>query len=328
MDIFSTFNLYHQSAALRAGIEIGVFTKIAEGNTTAESIAGACDASERGVEILCNSLTVMGFLTKQNGEYGLREDAALFLNQHSPAYMGNAADFLMSPLLMEGFNNLTLAVKTGGTAIPDDGSIGPDNPIWVKFARGMMPMMMPAAGMIAEKVDFPTDAKLKVLDIAAGHGIFGISLAQRFPNAEIHALDWKNVLAVAKENAEKFGVADRYQTIEGSAFDVEFGEGYDVILLTNFLHHFNPATNETLLRKIHAGLAEGGKVLTLEFTPNDDRVSPPPAAMFSLIMLSSTPNGNAYTFADLNQMFQNAGFSNSENHPLTPLPQNLIISSV
>src|SRR6185312_5028293 len=110
------------------------------------------------------------------------------------------------------------------------------------------------------------------------HGLFGISFAKNNPQAEIHAVDWKAVLEVARENAQQATVADRYHTIEGSAFDVEFGIGYDLVLITNFLHHFDPPTNETLLRKVHAALAEGGRAVTLEFIPNDDRISPPEAS--------------------------------------------------
>ena len=87
-------------------------------------------------------------------------------------------------------------------------------------------------------------------------------------------LDWANVLEVAKENAAKAGVADRYSTIAGSAFEVDFGSGYDIVLIPNFLHHFDPATNEKLLRKVHAALAPGGIAVTPEFIPNEDRISP------------------------------------------------------
>ena len=121
---------------------------------------------------------------------------------------------------------------------------------------------------------------------------------------------------MATENAEKFGVADRHHTVPGSAFDVEYGDGYDIILLTNFLHHFDKQTCEDLLRKIHPALAEGGKVLTLEFVPNDDRVSPPMEAMFSLVMLAATPAGDAYTFAELKKMFENAGLLPTYERPL------------
>ena len=139
---------------------------------------------------------------------------------------------------------------------------------------------------------------MKILDIAASHGFFGIAVAQKLPKAEIYALDWANVLEVAKENAAKQGLAGRYHLLPGSAFDVDYGTGFDAILITNLLHHFEPAENEKMLKKAHAALNPGGQVLILEFVPNDDRVSPPVPAMFSLTMLGSTPKGDAYTLAE------------------------------
>jgi cyclopropane fatty-acyl-phospholipid synthase-like methyltransferase len=156
--------------------------------------------------------------------------------------------------------------------------------------------------------------------------MYGLSFAQRNPNAHIVAVDWQNVLEVAKENARNFGVSDRYQTIPGSAFDVDFGTGYDLVLLTNFLHHFDVPTCESLLRKVHAALTEGGRALTVEFVPNDDRISPPDAAGFSLMMLSGTPGGDAYTFAELERMFAAAGFSRSEIRPLDFSIEHVVIS--
>jgi 2-polyprenyl-3-methyl-5-hydroxy-6-metoxy-1,4-benzoquinol methylase len=156
--------------------------------------------------------------------------------------------------------------------------------------------------------------------------LFGITLTRHNPNAQVVAQDWPGVLQVAKENAATAGVSARYSTLPGNAFDVEFGSGYDVVLLTNFLHHFNPPTCESLLRKVHGALSPAGRVATLEFVPNEDRVSPPTPAKFAMIMLGETPEGDAYPFAELRTMFQNAGFSRSELHDLSPSPQNLIIS--
>jgi methylase of polypeptide subunit release factors len=175
-------------------------------------------------------------------------------------------------------------------------------------------------------IDYDPDRKLKVLDIAAGHGVFGIAVAERFPNAEIIALDWPNVLEVARENAQRAGVGTRYSTLPGSAFEVEFGSNYDLILLTNFLHHFDEATCVRLLEKAHGALAEGGRAVTLEFVPDEDRVAPPGAAGFSLVMLASTPHGDAYTFTELERMFKKAGFSQSELHELPPTFQRVVIS--
>ena len=323
---FQTINAHMRTEALKTGIELEVFTAIGEGNTTPAEIAKRCNASEKGIRVLCDYLTIMEMLTKKEGHYSLTLDSSVFLDKRSPAYIGGATEFLCSPMLTEGAQHMTDAVRKGGTAMENDGTIGPDHPIWVKFARGMAPMMAMPAQLMVKLVDPNADRKLKILDIAAGHGLFGITFATNNPHAEVTAVDWQAVLQVAKENAQKMGVADRYKPIEGSAFDVDFGTGYDVVLLTNFLHHFDAPTCETLLRKVHAALADGGRAVTLEFVPNDDRVTPPDAAGFSMMMLTGTPSGDAYTFAELERMAKNAGFSRSTLHPLPPTIQQVVIS--
>lgn len=323
---FTTINAHQRTEALKAGIELEVFTAIGEGNATAAEIAKRCQTSEKGMRILCDFLTIMEFLTKQDNRYGLTLDSSVFLDKRSPAYLGGATEFLCSPMLTEGSKHIAEAVRKGGTVMENDGTIGPEHPVWVKFARSMAPLMTLPAQLIPKLVDPSADRQLKILDIAAGHGSFGIGFATNNKQADITALDWKAVLEVAKENAQKAGVSDRYHTIEGSAFDVDFGSGYDLVLLTNFLHHFDPPTCETLLRKVRAALADGGRAVTLEFVPNDDRVTPPDTAGFSMMMLTSTPSGDAYTFADLERMFANAGFSRSTFHPLPPTIQQVVIS--
>ena len=323
---FQTINAHQRTEALKAAIELEVFTAIGEGNSTIADIAKRCQTSEKGMRVLCDYLTTMEMLTKQGDQYALTLDSSVFLDKRSPAYLGAATEFLCSPMLTEGFKHMTEAVRKGGTAIEGEGTIGPEHPIWVKFARGMSAMMAMPAQLMAKLVDPNADRKLKILDIAAGHGLFGIAFATQNKQAEVTAVDWKAVLEVAKENAQKAGVADRYSTIEGSAFDVEFGSGYDLVLLTNFLHHFDPATCETLLRKVRAALADGGRAVTLEFVPNDDRVTPPEVAQFSMVMLVGTPAGDAYTFAELEQMCANAGFSRSTFHALPPTFQQVVIS--
>jgi precorrin-6B methylase 2 len=323
---FETVNAYQRTAALKAALELEVFTALGEGKQTAQEVAARCEASERGIRILCDYLVIIGFLTKADGRYGLTPDSAFFLDRRSQAYMGGAVEFLLSPTLTSGFEDVAAVVRKGGTVLPEGGTVAPENPIWVKFARAMVPMMAMPAQMIAKLVDNHDSGAMKVLDIAAGHGIFGIAIAQQNPNAEVIALDWPNVLEVAKENARNAGVSDRYRTIEGSAFDVDYGSGYDLILLTNFLHHFDPPTCESLLRKVLAALAEGGRALALEFVPNEDRVSPPIPASFSMMMLGGTPGGDAYTFSELERMFKNAGFTGTEQHQLPASPQQVIIS--
>jgi ubiquinone/menaquinone biosynthesis C-methylase UbiE len=323
--LFDTVNGYQRTQAIKTAIELSVFTVIAEDKTTAKTIAEACAASERGIRILCDFLVIMGFLTKEDGHYGLTPDSAMFLDKKSPAYMGTITDFILSPYLMDNFDYLTETVKTG-TLAGKNKALDPEHPMWVKFARAMAPMMAMPAQLLAQLTDPDKNQKLRVLDIAAGHGLYGIAFAKQNPQAEITAVDWANVLEVAKENAQAAGVADRYHVNPGSAFDVDYGKDYDIVLLPNFLHHFDVETCETLLRKVYSSLAEGGRAVTLEFVPNDDRVTPPQAAGFSMMMLGSTPSGDAYTFAELDRMFRNAGFARNEMHDLPPSIQRAVIS--
>ena len=322
---FNIVNAYQQTEAIKAAIELQIFTAIAAGNTTAAMIAKRCEAAERGVRILCDFLTVHGFLTKEGMQYGLAPDSALFLNKQSPAYVGSAIEFLLAPSLLEAHTHLTEAVRRGGTALGAGIMLEAENPDWVKFANGMMPMMYKPSEVIAAELRKGGEAH-KVLDIAAGHGIFGISVAKQNPEAHIYASDWKNVLEVAQKNAEKMGVANRYHLLPGDAFETDFGSGYDVALITNFLHAFDAPTCTKLLRKVHAALTPKGRAVIVTFVPNADRISPPTAADFSLMMLAVTPSGDAYTFAELESMSKAAGFARAELSPAEIGVNRLVIA--
>ena len=323
--VFQVLNSYQRTTALRAALQLDLFTAIAEGHNSVSAAATHCKATERGIRILCDFLTIVGLLTKQDGQYGLSPDAAIFLNRRSPAYIGSITDFLVRADTLDVFMDLADTIRDPQKSLSGRTAMEPENPMWVEFARAMAPLMVFPAEAIAEIVGAQSGENWKVLDIAAGHGMFGIAIAKRNPNAEIFALDWAPVLALAKENAKSAGVGARHHLLPGSFFDRDLGAGYNLVLITNFLHHFDPETNEKILKKVRAALAPGGRVVALDFVPNDDRVTPPAAAVFSMTMLGHTLAGDAYTFAEYDRMFRNAGYSSSEIRPL-PGPMSVILS--
>ena len=178
---FQTINAYQRTEALKAAIELDVFTAIGEGNTTADKIAQRCKASERGTRILCDFLTIMGFLNKDENQ--LQPDPRLrdFSRQRSPAYLGGTIEFMATEKLTGNFKNFADAVRKGGSTDEEGGTVAPDNPIWVKFARGMAPMIAMPAQIMAKLVDPDGNRKQRILDIAAGHGLFGIAFAKNNP---------------------------------------------------------------------------------------------------------------------------------------------------
>jgi 2-polyprenyl-3-methyl-5-hydroxy-6-metoxy-1,4-benzoquinol methylase len=323
---FETISAYQRTEALRAAIELDLFSHVAAGRQTATELANECKAAPRGVRILADYLTILGFLHKNGDRYELTADAKAFLDRRSPAYLGTAVGFMLSPRLKESFQQLTAAVRRGGTAISEEGTVSHDNPIWVAFARDMAALMRMPAQLLAGLVGGDPGQPLRVLDIAAGHGLFGITIAERYRQALVTALDWPNVLAVAEENARRAGVEKRYALMPGSAFDVDWGGPYDIVLFTNFMHHFDAPTCEKLAAKAYAALAPGGRALTLDFIPEPDRITPPATATFALVMLATTAHGDAYTFAELQAIFARAGFVRSEFHALVPTTQQVVVS--
>lgn len=321
--IVDTMFAFRKTAALKAAIDLDVVTALADGADTVTTLAVQTGASERGLRVLCDFLTVLGFLTKDGNVYQPTPSSQVFLDKRSPAYMGAAIEFVAAPEMLDLFmTDPARFVRNGGSA--GLANIAPDNPIWVKFARGMGSFTGGSAALVAQEVASWTRHPKKVLDIAAGPGLFGIAVAKAVPAAEIVAVDWHAVLELSTENARKAGVADRYRALAGSAFDVDWGKDFDLILLPNFLHHFDKETCASLMRKVRDSLTSDGRVLAVEFVPNEDRVSPPFEASFAWEMLGGTPEGEAYTARELAEIGTNGGFPNTTIKPLPPSPASLI----
>jgi predicted O-methyltransferase YrrM len=325
---FETINAFQKSAALKAAVDLDVFAAIgdAPATATAAEIAARCQCPPRGIRILADNLTIMCFLIKEGESYALTPSSAVFLLPQSPAYMGGAVKFLLAPGLTEAFSDLASTIRLGRLHTTEHGTTAPDHPAWVEFARAMGPMMMPTSQGAAALVQLDASRDTRVLDISSSHGAYGIAVALKNLRAHLVALDWEAVLAVTEENAREAGISDRFSKIVGDAFKVDLGHDYDLVLVPNFLHHFNKEDCTRFLKRVHAALRPGGKVLIVEFVPNEDRVTPPPAAGFSLVMLGTTPEGDAYTFAEYQQMLAEAGFKDATLHPLPPTMQSAVVA--
>ena len=310
---------YQQTAALKAAIELDLFSKIAEGANTAEQLMKRTGAAVRGIRILCDYLTIRGHLEREGNGYRLTPSTAMFLDRNSPSWIGSIVEFLAAPEMMESFlSDPTSYVRNGGSI--DLAHNTPNHPIWVKFARTMAPMRAPVATSTA--CELARWSPHKVLDVAAGHGMFGIAIARAVPSAHITAVDWQAVLSIARENAKAAGVSDRYHALAGSAFEADWGKGFDLILMANFLHQFDYAACVTLLRKVRESLVSNGRAAVVETLPAEDLVL---SATFSFQMLGSTPHGEMYTAREFGDMGLAAGFAKVSMKSMLPSPQSLFI---
>src|SRR2546426_1970305 len=185
--LFDAINAYQRTDTIKAAIELDVFTAMAGAPATVATIATHCQALMRGIRILCDYLTVLGFLTKSGDQYALTPDSALFLNRKSPAYAGGTLEFLLSNEIKGAFDHFTGAARKGGTAQSQDGTVAPEHPVWVSFARSMGPLMVPAATSLTGLIPLIQNRPTKVLDISASHGRWGLAFAEKNPEAHIVA---------------------------------------------------------------------------------------------------------------------------------------------
>lgn len=321
--IWDTITAHQRSAALKAGVDLGVFNALGDGPRTAYELASRAGVAERGMRILCDFLTIHGLITKTEGRYSHTPTSAVFLDSSSPASMAPTLPFLMNDKIMRATGLLTETIRQNRTAL-EEPLAGDEVHEWVTFARAMQPMMAAAAEFIAGVI-MGGGTPVKVLDVAASHGLFGIAVARLAPECEIVALDFPSVLEVTAKNARAAGVP--ITLLPGSAFEVDFGTGYDAVIVTNFFHHFPAEENIALMKRLRAALRPGGRMLTLDFVPNQDRISPPAPASFAMMMLANTPAGDAFTMAEYDQMLDAAGFGAREIMDVPMSAQQLVVAS-
>ena len=309
--IFDTLTAYWKTSALKAALDLDLFSRIGQGSSTAGELARATGASPRGVAIIADALSALGFLAKKDGRYSLPPGAADFLRSDSPFFLGAFHKFLTSEYIWNAFARITEAARAGGAQL-DRHALTPENPAWQVFAESTTAMARAEGPLLAELAGARRPG-LRILDVAAGSGEYGIAIAREGKNPQLTYLDWPNVLPVALRHAEAAGLS-KPRTIPGDALQVEWGGPYDVIVASHFLHHFRPEDCLRICRKARAALAPDGVFIVQEFVADEERsgreeeaAGGPFPLLFAVAMLASTPEGNAYTLGELRGFLEDAG---------------------
>jgi len=327
-DILQILQGYQRTAILCTGIELGIFEHLAGGAAEAAAIAAATHADERGTRILLEALAAMGLLEVKGKTYHLTPVADAFLVRSRPAYLGDIARILVNDRFWEGFRRLPEAVQKGGAVFPDHAET-PGHPFWENFARYSAATAGPAAEGLAGILAPWAEARrpLEVLDVACGTGLYGFTLAQRQPHARVWSLDWPNVLAITQTYAQRLGVLDRVQFIEGDAFDAPLGGPYDLAILSHIFHHFSEERSTELLRHIAGALKPDGRVAIHDFVYGEEPPTENPfPRLFSVLMLIWTREGESYPLSVYQRMLAATGFTSPVVHELAHIPSRILIA--
>jgi len=161
--LMDEFVAYERTFVLRTAIELDLFTRIGAGVNTIPALAKATRGSERGLRVLCDNLAVRQHLVKEGNRYRLSLNSRVYLSKDSPAYFGSAIKFLASDAYIESFSDLLHSVKRGRGRSPKTN--------WPDFARCMSPLAQHVAEFMAEAMNVDSAGPIRILDVAAGHGL-------------------------------------------------------------------------------------------------------------------------------------------------------------
>lgn len=327
--LYSMMRAYKQTALLRTAVELGVFDAIAAGAEDAGAIAARIGADPRGTRILLDALAALGLLRTDSGHYHLDQGARELLVSSSPHYYGAMTAVVASDAEWEAMRRLGDAVRAGGVVV-DTHAETPGYSYWEVFAASVSPVMNPAARVLSDLVaDWGADREVvDVLDIACGHGLHGFAVADRLPQARVWGLDWDNVLPHRRRHAELRGLGDRTAEIAGDMFEADLGGPYDLVLVTNVLHHFSEERSAHLLSRAAEALRPGGRIGIVGFVIDDDLepFQDPEPHLFATLMLTWTHAGEVHTTAGYHRMLAAAGLRAERSAAVAGLPFHVLLA--
>lgn len=299
---------YAPPLIISAGVSNQVFDSLEDGAKTPEQVAEKTGASARALRILMNALVGLGLLKKdRQGKYSLTDESAAFLLSKKP---GTHAGFFgtIAPQLISRWLRLPDIVREGRPAVAvNEETEGTE--FFSQLVENIIPMSYPPAQKLADHLkSVKTNNEIRVLDLAAGSGIWGIALAQKSPQVRVTAVDWAGMIPTTKRITQTFGVGDRFNYVEGDILEANFGSGYDIATLGHILHSEGEDRSRQLLAKTFRALKSGGTIAIAEWLVNDDRTKPVPSLMFAVQMLVNTDKGDTFSFNEIKNWLEEAGF--------------------
>jgi ubiquinone/menaquinone biosynthesis C-methylase UbiE len=317
---------YAPPLIISAAVTNKVFDVLESAAKTIEQVKRETGASERGLQAVMNALVGLELLKKdRQGKYSLTPESAAFLLSNKPAthagFFGTIAPQLisrwlgLSDIVREGRPAVAVNQETEGTEF------------FSQLVENIIPMSYPVAQKLGDHLKVAkTKNELRVLDLAAGSGIWGIALAQKSPRVRVAAVDWAGMIPTTKRITQKFGVGDRFEFIGGDLLETNFGNGYDIATLGHILHSEGEDRSRQLLEKTFRALKSGGVIAVAEWLVNDDRTDPVPSLMFAVQMLVNTEKGDTFSFNEIKSWLEDAGFKKVRKLGV-PGPSPLILAT-
>lgn len=297
-----------KAAALKAGLELEIFTRIFEGHHTLPALLRVSGLNERGARLLLDSLVNIGLLSKSTFEYSLSPSAETFLVKGKPTYYGDA---LLAQLAWDIRGQVARAVKigkpAGGTAA-EEGTrllVTHEAASWATW-ESVVQEFAEAWDELGPSV-LPNGARAAGLGVEAGIRLF--SLAERDKKSHLMVVDDAPALSLIRPIVESLASKPRIELLEGDWKSAPLAPGsQDLVMIDSLTAYGNLEDNLGVLHSALEALAMGGRVLVRAWMSDDDRKGPGWVPLAGLDLLLASPQGDIYTVTEYRGMLEAAGF--------------------
>ncbi len=306
-DIMADVRGFMKSRVILTGADLDVFTRLDGNFLTIAELIGDRNLDERATTRILDSLVAFKLLEKQDTKYRTTPAGSTLSSRHPESVLPMV---LHMSHIWRNWSNLT-AVAEYGT--------NPDCKPVVDAAsederRSFIGAMHVAAQRLSMKIAdaFDSHAHKKLLDVGGGSGAYTIAFLKKNPQLRGVVFDLKNVIPITKQKIEEAGIEDRVTFVEGDFYKDPLPAGCDLALLSAIIHQNSPDQNLALYQKIYHALGHGGVLLIRDHIMDTTRTQPPAGTLFALNMLVNTPGGDTYTFGEVKETLESAGFEDVE----------------
>ena len=293
---------FMQSRVILTAAELDLFTHLEQKPSSADEIADRLGLERKALTRLLDCLVIFGFIEKERGPYCNTEEGTLLSANHPESVLPMV---LHMNHLWNTWSGLTERVRKG-----QDPQTKPGLKFDEKSMKAFIGAMHIAAKSLSLEIaeSFDLTPFQKLLDVGGASGTYTIAFLQRNPEMKAIIFDMKEVIPLAQERLQEEGLLDRVELVDGDFYQDELPKGCDLALLSAIIHQNGLNENFNLFQKVHRALNPGGVILIRDHIMDESRTKPPSGAIFALNMLVNTRGGDTYTFIEVKNTLERAGF--------------------
>jgi hypothetical protein len=308
-----------QARALIAAERASVFRMLSDGPATAADAAGRLNLDESCLELVLRLLASMGYVKRRRGLWSLTK---LGLKHFGPAASSPFGNFVaFGAPQWEWISRLDEVLKHGRGVEIHQSLQGSD---WGLYQRAMAEGARDFADFVAKNLPVRRGARL-CLDVAGSHGLVGASVCRAHPGLKSIVLERAQAIPEARRLAEQAGISDVVSFREADLLTDDYGEGGDVVILANILHHFSPEVNLQILGRARRALVSGGTIGIFDIEAPDPASPPEAAGDAAALFFRITSNSACFSGADYVAWLNRAGFSGARVVRSALLPSRLLV---